>query len=314
MFQYRHDLAVGVSGLLHAEPPAYTLRENSTFEHCYFSGGLPIDSSLLFLESKRDTYQKYITASENVVERCLSALSFYRKKISLKREQLDSISIDLTSPSAEALRSKYEKLAEIKFRKNELKEFSDFLSSFRNDLKEIRIGYVLLEKEEKRLRNLKSVDEEKVKNFKNTFLNYLDSFGYRSNGVYNITINDDSSHRLLPIVRIESQQPQYIRYVSSASDFVRSIWAYYIALLNLAENHPGFLVMDEPGQHQMRVDSMQVLLKLSANLGKQFILAISQDRKYDSKNVNIYELVKDISDKDYTLHHIEDNQSCISLI
>lgn len=37
-----------------------------------------------------------------------------------------------------------------------------------------------------------------------------------------------------------------IRADSSASDFIRSIWAYYLTLLTESKRHPGFLVMDEP--------------------------------------------------------------------
>ena len=42
LFEDAEDLAVGISGLFHAESPSFTLRENSTSEHRYFSGGLPI--------------------------------------------------------------------------------------------------------------------------------------------------------------------------------------------------------------------------------------------------------------------------------
>ena len=69
--------------------------------------------------------------------------------------------------------------------------------------------------------------------------------------------------------------------------------------------------MDEPGQHQMRVDSMKELLKLSSELGKQVILAISQDREYDSKKVNISDLVEGIEAEKYNLLHIDDGAGCI---
>lgn len=39
LFEDRHDLAVGESGLLHFKFPC---RGNSTFDHCGLTGGLPI--------------------------------------------------------------------------------------------------------------------------------------------------------------------------------------------------------------------------------------------------------------------------------
>jgi len=143
------------------------------------------------------------------------------------------------------------------------------------------------------------------------FKRLLKLFGYKSNGVDNITIQDSMPNRLLPTVFIKGQQAQYIRYVSSASDFVRSIWAYYFSLLIGGDKHPGFLIMDEPSQHQMRVDSMKELLKLSSGLGKQVIFTISQDREYDSKKVNIFDLVEDIDDEEYKLLHIADGAGYI---
>ena len=271
-----------------------------------------ISQSLLFLESKKSTYEKYIEASETVLERYISGLAYYKKTISIKREQLNSISKDLQSEDLTATRTLYETIAEQKLRHGDLIEFVELLDTSKLKLKEISKRYVLLVTQEKKLKATKSSDEEKIRNFKNTFKEHLEAFGYRSNGVRNITITDSQPNRLLPIVHIDSQQPQYIRYVSSASDFVRSIWAYYITLLSLSERHPGFLILDEPGQHQMRVDSMKKLLKTATQQGQQFILAISQDRDYDRKNVNIDELLEGLDKESYTLHHIEDNASCIT--
>lgn len=71
---------------------------------------------------------------------------------------------------------------------------------------------------------------------------------------------------------------------SSASDTVRLVWAYTAGLLEVARsadtNHPGLLMLDEPGQHQMEPDSVRALLaRLShtADYGQQAIVATSLD-------------------------------------
>ena len=49
---------------------------------------------------------------------------------------------------------------------------------------------------------------------------------------------------------------------TSASDYIRTIWAYTLALLELGANnelnvnHCGFVVFDEPRQHEARTQSL----------------------------------------------------------
>lgn len=271
-----------------------------------------IERSLAFLKSQQSTYRKYISASENVIERYKSTLEYYDRTISLKREQLDSLYKDIKSPQFNSYRSDFETLAELKFRKGELEAFNEYFKNVKGTLVDYSREYYRLKSEEDRLKQLVSSDDEKVFYFKDSFISLLRRFGYRSNGLNSINIKNEGANRLLPSVFITGQEPQYIRFVSSASDFVRSIWAYYIALLIKGERHPGFLVMDEPGQHQMRVDSMKALLKECSSLNKQVIVAISQDRDYDQKNVNIHSLVSDIESESYKLLHIDDGTGCIA--
>lgn len=273
-----------------------------------------IDKSIAFLRSQKSTYDKYLQASEQVIERYISTLAYYDKSIQLKRQQLDSVHKDLNSPSSQSIRSAFELQAELKHRINDIKQFNDFLDEIKQKLKILSVDYFKLDSEEKRLNRLVSSDEGIIFSFKKRFISLLDSFGYKSNGVSNIRILDKTPHRLLPIVFIKGQEPQYIRYVSSASDFVRSIWSYYLCLLEKGTLHPGFLIMDEPGQHQMRVDSMKALLSYCSNTQKQVILAISQDRDYDKKDVNIATLIEGINPKRIHMQHIEDETYCISPI
>jgi len=271
-----------------------------------------IEKSIAFLKSQKSTYETYIGASESVLERYISALAYYDKNIALKRMHLDSIHKDLNSPSSQSVRGELEMQAELKHRLNDINQFNAYLESTKSRMQDLSTQYFILDKEEKRLKGLVSSDEETIIKFKKTFISLLDSFGYKSNGVRNITIKDKPPHRLMPIVVMEGQEPQYIRYVSSASDFVRSIWSYYLSLLEMGKSHPGFLLMDEPGQHQMRVDSMKELLAHSSKLGKQVILAISRDRDYDQKGVNIDALIEGIDSNKIHMLHIKDKTYCIS--
>lgn len=273
-----------------------------------------IDKSIAFLKSQKTTYETYIEASNAVIERFISALAYYDKNIELKRMQLNSIDRDLNSPGSQAIRAELEMQAELKYRLNEINLFNDYLESTKVIMINLSEKYFRAEDEERILKQLVSNDEEIVSEFKKLFVSLLDSFGYKSNGVKNIKILDKPPHRLMPIVLIRGSEPQHIRYVSSASDFVRSIWSYYLCLLEMGSAHPGFLVMDEPGQHQMRVDSMKQLLLHCSMLEKQVILAISQDRDYDKKGVNISTLIEGIDSEKIHMIRIQDKTYCISPI
>jgi hypothetical protein len=263
------------------------------------------------LQSQRSTYRTYISASKKVIERYDLAVNYYDKTITLKREQLDDLYVDLKSSKSNSHRADFENLAELKSRRNDLLSFSTYFRSAKGNLVDISAGFYGLRDEEDRLKSIASSDDELVLFFNKKFKFILEDFGYRSNGLSSVEIRNKGAYRLLPSVFISGQEPQYIRYVSSASDFVRSIWAYYVALLEVGVIHPGFLVMDEPGQHQMRVDSLKALLNKISRTEGQSIIAISQDRDYDQKNVNINDLLSEMDPNSYKLMHIDDGAGCI---
>jgi hypothetical protein len=69
----------------------------------------------------------------------------------------------------------------------------------------------------------------------------------------------------------------------SASDWIRIIWAYLLALMEVSRahetNHPKILIFDEPGQQSTDPVSLDQLLKRaerSREFGEQVILATSE--------------------------------------
>jgi hypothetical protein len=83
-----------------------------------------------------------------------------------------------------------------------------------------------------------------------------------------------------------------IKSDSSASDFVRLIWSYLIALYKASAshggNHPGLILFDEPAQHSMSTKSVnQMLDTLAKNRGLQSIVAASFDENEDTFNSSV---------------------------
>jgi len=141
-------------------------------------------------------------------------------------------------------------------------------------------------------------DFAQISIFQKQFRANASSFGYGSATISEIEISKDNllpclAHmELREILRTESEKREIqktdIKADSSASDFVRLIWSYLLALHQTSAmpsnpgNHPGILMLDEPGQHSMADDSQHALLKqLAAERQLQSIVAASFDENED---------------------------------
>ena len=127
----------------------------------------------------------------------------------------------------------------------------------------------------------------------------------------------------MPVIKHGENNEEEIRADSSASDFIRSIWAYYLTLLTDCKRHPGFLVMDEPCQHSMKEASLTHLFEECANItDKQTILFCSSQPKTEENENNkeiqspnlIEELVKKLKEKGANLKYINIDPKAITLL
>ena len=131
-------------------------------------------------------------------------------------------------------------------------------------------------------------DMSRVSLFEKNFRGNASSFGYESAEIADIRISLDTLTPVLSELELrEILRPKVqtsLTADSSASDFVRLIWSYLLALYQTSATrgfegqHPGLLLMDEPGQHSMRSVSQRALLQLLiAQRGLQTIVAASFD-------------------------------------
>lgn len=131
-------------------------------------------------------------------------------------------------------------------------------------------------------------DMSRISLFEKNFRGNASSFGYESAEIADIRISLDTLTPILSELELrEILRPKVqtsLTADSSASDFVRLIWSYLLALYQTSATrgfegqHPGLLLMDEPGQHSMRSASQRALLQLLiAQRGLQAIVAASFD-------------------------------------
>lgn len=201
--------------------------------------------------------------------------------------------------------------------KSQLASFAvikDYIKNRIKDLECVKQSYCEVCNELKEKKN-KEHEEQPIAKQLSAFKDLLRKFGYTSNSVANSVYfkEDKTTYQYLPVITHNDGGEEEIRSDSSASDFIRSIWAYYLTLLKFGNHHPGFLVMDEPCQHSMKEDSLLHLFEVCSQIkDRQVILFCSSQPKTEEskdKNNNIEEnvietLAKSIESKGLMLNYL----------
>ena len=166
------------------------------------------------------------------------------------------------------------------------------LNEFKESIKEIVNKFIglsekwhdlLQEKEILSQKRFAESDEETIKVLENHFVANLKDFKYTS--ISNIGAIEISRDNYMPVIdRFD------MKFDSSASDNIRAIWSYTLALLQTSEkqigNHPGVLIFDEPTQHSIGAEDANTFFKSIISLGNkcQVIVGITVNNA-DIKNV-----------------------------
>ena len=166
------------------------------------------------------------------------------------------------------------------------------LNEFKESIKEIVNKFIglsekwhelLQEKEMLSQKRFAESDEETIKIFENNFVANLKDFKYTS--ISNIGAIEISRDNYMPVI-----DKFDMKFDSSASDNIRAIWSYTLALLQTSEkqsgNHPGLLIFDEPTQHSIGAEDANAFFKSIIVLGNkcQVIVGITVNNA-DIKNV-----------------------------
>ena len=118
------------------------------------------------------------------------------------------------------------------------------------------------------------LDIQKLNSLRDHFVKNLKQYGYKS--VFNTSDIDISRESYLPMIKDFD-----MKFDSSASDNIRAIWAFTIALFQTSHekggNHPGLLIFDEPAQHSIVTNDMKEFFKSIVGLSKscQVIIGIT---------------------------------------
>lgn len=271
---------------------------------------LPIQSEYGVMSIEENI--KHLNAQKEMLEFALEGHKQHKQELYLQlqdiRERVRSLQ-RLARSIRSDLYSVNEDLSEtIVYKKIELQQKIESLNSFQAYIKNAISKYIKLSEEWKGYLDDKSnlppksfseSDINKLKILKNYFVADLEAYGYKS--VANLQKVEISAESYLPVT-----EKFDMKFDSSASDNIRSIWAYTIALLQTSTfvggNHPRILIFDEPDQHSIIMKDLKMFFdSIISLLGSYQVIIGITIKELDIKNA-----IEKIDKKNYHIINIVD--------
>lgn len=213
-------------------------------------------------------------------------------------------------------------VAKLKLELEQTKALLSKIETANRRLENIKKEYDELDKAYKSLNNNERKGmENSLSKFEIIFKEYLMFYEYKSNYKNQIYLeaNRSSSYLYFPLVQMPNNSSEQLRSVSSASDFIRSIWAFYLALLNVGSKHPGFVIFDEPCQQSMDESSLKKLFECSSKFMNRQVIFFCSSQPHTAEHKNgdngniIKEIIQSMPNK-AMINTIEFNDRAIDLI
>lgn len=264
---------------------------------------LSLEENKGFLVSQKKIIQTTLKSINDAIEEKNTLLQYFKNTLRNQETIIKSLSRDLIADDRALAESEVVKKLQLQQEIINLEQFKNQIDELKGYLIELANKYHNVTKA---LEGLKQSDDEDIlKSFEKNYKNLLYKFEYDSNENYQISINRKEPFKYFPVYKRwkDDTNPQSIRINSSASDFVRNIWAYTLALRDNGTNHPGLIIFDEPGQHKAKQSSLRALFqKCSEVTEKQSIIFSSTEKQLGEKEkFDLNELLKDLDENSYKL-------------
>lgn len=251
---------------------------------------------------------RHLREQKKMLEFTLGSRKELHKKLNREKDDLEvrlqtlrrlahTLRSDLfTTTDTEASEAIMLKRIEISNRIERLSKLENTIISLTEQLKGLSVEWntYLDQKNKLPKKDISKSDIEKITLLKKRFIENLKRYHYSSLSSFEgIEISINSS--LLPTI-----DGFDMKFDSSASDGIRVIWAFTMALLQVSieknGNHPGVIIFDEPAQQSIVPEDMKSFIKTVVEIKKSFqiITAIT---------LNSQELIDIIDNLDTSSYH-----------
>lgn len=230
---------------------------------------MDLEENIKYLNSQKKMISGYISGLISSIDKLNIQSKVLSEEISEKRVICLSLKKDLRSFDAISESDiKQKVLLDIKI--DDITTAVDNITNIVENLQEISVEYRVAKQKLSGIpsRIMSSDDLDKLRQFQSSFRKLAQSFGYKSAPIKDIEINRDTLFPYLSGIELREVKTD-IKSDSSASDFVRLIWAYLLSIQYVSKkcsgNHLDIIVFDEPAQHSMGVSSINELLKVMSS-------------------------------------------------
>jgi len=266
---------------------------------------MSIDENIKHLVAQKEMFEFALNGHSKAKEELKNSISYFEASLFTLRRLALSLRSDLYAVDEELSESIVYKKLKLA---NEIQELEKFKNTVDNSLEKLtelskRWKKYLDQKEQLPKEKFTLEDKKKLSSFESNFKNDLRTYGYKSvSNIDDISISRDT---YLPVINNFD-----MKFDSSASDNIRAIWAFTMALLQTSNthlgNHPGILIFDEPDQHSIVISNMKAFFKgiIDVEGWKQVIIGITikdTDTRIaiESLDAKSYNMIK-INEKAFT--------------
>lgn len=265
---------------------------------------MALEENIALLRSQLDLYRSIERATAEQMEGLQVKHESIQQDLSDVRLSIRSLKNDLLRPSRSAVRSDIAAIVQLESRLSRWSEVQDAIDGSVDELQELAKQWVDRLEELKRIgvAELSPADKQKVSELQRRIQEFLRKFGFLSFAPEEIVLaEDDFRPRVLEREQDGEMIEKNIGFEASASDGIRLKWAYYLGLLAVSgqfvTNHLGTVVLDEPGQQQMKDVDLSAFLACaaeSARRSQQVIVSTSENidhvrRSLEGKPATIYD-------------------------
>lgn len=266
-----------------------------------FLNVMTVDENIKHLEAQKSMMEFTLKNYKKNKFICETNINKINDDLKKGRDILRSIKNDLYSIDSNISESIVRKKIIIENEIDEIKDMKDETSVLYDKIIELSKEWKENLKQLGRLpkTNFTDSDIKKIEDLKVYFIENLQSYGYKS--ISDFSEVDISEDKLMPVISGFD-----MKFDSSASDNVRAIWAFNVALmqtsLKYSGNHPDLLIFDEPGQQSMVISDLCKFIKIMAEIKEdiQVIIGITIDDE-------TIKGIEDIDSPKYKLILVDDN-------
>lgn len=261
------------------------------------NGFMSIEDNIRHLKEQKKMLEFTLGSRKELCDKLSREKDDLEARLQTLRRLAHTLRSDLfTSTDSEASEAIMLKRIEITNRIERLSKLKNNIASLIEQLKGLSAEWnkYLDQKSKLPPKGVSDSDMEKIALFKKQFITNLQRYHYSSLSSFEgIDISIESS--LLPTI-----DGFDMKFDSSASDGIRVIWAFTVALLQVSlekdGNHPSVIIFDEPAQQSIVSEDMKSFIESVVEINKtyQIITAIT---------LNSQELVGIINELDASSHH-----------